>query len=116
MSEYSDHDAYDDRDAHDDHDDRAAYDEPYAYDDRDRPISGRQVALIDLLDRLLSGGVVLTGDLVLSIADIDLVRVSLRAVIVAVREGLDEQWALPLSEPRPVEGAEGGDDHGEPSA
>ncbi|MDT0573511.1 gas vesicle protein [Streptomyces sp. DSM 3412] len=98
-------------------DDRAAYDHPYAYDDdRDRPISGRQVALIDLLDRLLSGGVVLTGDLVLSIADIDLVRVSLRAVIVAVREQMDEQWALPLSEPRPLEGAEGDDDHGEPSA
>ncbi|MGK4585250.1 gas vesicle protein [Kitasatospora sp. HPMI-4] len=46
----------------------------------------RQVALIDLLDRLLSGGVVLTGDLVLSIADIDLVRISLRALIVSVSE------------------------------
>ncbi|MER5917162.1 gas vesicle protein [Streptomyces sp. NPDC001982] len=44
----------------------------------------RQVALIDLLDRLLSGGVVLTGDVVLSIADIDLVRVSLRALIVSI--------------------------------
>lgn len=134
MSAYSDHDAHHDRDAHDGrdvhddraayddpgaHDDRAAYDDPYAYDDRDRPISGRQVALIDLLDRLLSGGVVLTGDLVLSIADIDLVRVSLRAVIVAVREQLDEQWALPLSERTPVDGVEegdGGDDHGEPPA
>ncbi|GGY89118.1 gas vesicle protein [Streptomyces avidinii] len=45
---------------------------------------GRQVALVDLLDRLLSGGVVLTGDIVLSIADIDLVRISLRALIVSV--------------------------------
>jgi hypothetical protein len=66
------------------------------YDDYDRPISGRQVAVIDLLDRLLSGGVVLTGDVVLSVADIDLVRISLRAVIVAVREQLDDQWALAL--------------------
>ncbi|WP_418960660.1 gas vesicle protein [Streptomyces tritici] len=56
------------------------------------PLPERQVALIDLLDRLLSGGVVLTGDLVLSIADIDLVRVSLRAVIVSV-EG-DDGWSL----------------------
>ncbi|MDX3638868.1 gas vesicle protein [Streptomyces sp. MB09-02B] len=103
MSAYSDHDAYD---AHDAYDDAPAYD-----DDGDRPISGRQVALIDLLDRLLSGGVVLTGDLVLSIADIDLVRVSLRAVIVAVREQMDEQWALPLSEQPPLGG---GDDHGDP--
>lgn len=84
--------------------------------DYDRPISGRQVALIDLLDRLLSGGVVLTGDLVLSIADIDLVRVSLRAVIVAVREQMDEQWALPLPERTPSAGLEGGDDHGDPPA
>jgi hypothetical protein len=59
----------------------------------DRPVAQPQVALIDLLDRLLSGGVVLTGDLVLSIADIDLVRISLRAVIVAIREELDEEWA-----------------------
>ncbi|WP_257234672.1 gas vesicle protein [Streptomyces sp. JV178] len=71
-----------------------AYDAPAAYDDEyDRPLSGRQVALIDLLDRLLSGGVVLTGDVVLSIADIDLVRISLRAVIVAVREQMEDQWA-----------------------
>ncbi|MEV1050273.1 gas vesicle protein [Streptomyces sp. NPDC059017] len=51
----------------------------------------RQVALIDLLDRLLSGGVVLTGDVVLSIADIDLVRISLRALIMSIRssEGAD---------------------------
>ncbi|MEU8525996.1 gas vesicle protein [Streptomyces sp. NPDC048629] len=55
-------------------------------------LADRQVALIDLLDRLLSGGVVLTGDLVLSIADIDLVKISLRAVIVAAQG--DDQWAL----------------------
>ncbi|MEU6948176.1 gas vesicle protein [Streptomyces sp. NPDC046332] len=47
-------------------------------------LPGRQVALVDLLDRLLSGGVVLSGDIVLSIADIDLVRISLRALIVSV--------------------------------
>ncbi|MER6348721.1 gas vesicle protein [Streptomyces sp. NPDC001595] len=69
------------------------------------PLAQRQVALIDLLDRLLSGGVVLTGDLVLSIADIDLVRVSLRAVIVAV-EG--EQWALSVL---PQESAPEREDH-----
>ncbi|ELP65615.1 gas vesicle protein [Streptomyces turgidiscabies] len=48
------------------------------------PLPERQVALVDLLDRLLSGGVVITGDIVLSIADIDLVRISLRALIVSV--------------------------------
>ncbi|MGW6746408.1 gas vesicle protein [Streptomyces sp. NPDC055025] len=54
-------------------------------DDRMDDLAGRQIALIDLLDRLLTGGVVLTGDLTLSIADVDLVRISLRALIVAVR-------------------------------
>ncbi|MFC9342533.1 gas vesicle protein [Streptomyces sp. NPDC057020] len=53
------------------------------------PLPGRQVALIDLLDRLLSGGVVLSGDIVISIADIDLVRVSLRALIVSVGSEAD---------------------------
>ncbi|WP_228992190.1 gas vesicle protein [Streptomyces sp. DH8] len=46
-----------------------------------QPRSGPPVALIDLLDRLLNGGAVLTGDLVLSIADVDLVHINLRAVI-----------------------------------
>ncbi|WP_329286676.1 gas vesicle protein [Streptomyces sp. NBC_00691] len=52
-------------------------------------LPGRQVALVDLLDRLLSGGVVLSGDIVLSIADIDLVRISLRALIVSVGSDAD---------------------------
>jgi hypothetical protein len=36
---------------------------------------------VDLLDRLLDGGAVILGDLTLSIADVDLVHVSLHAVI-----------------------------------
>ncbi|MFF8289884.1 gas vesicle protein [Streptomyces sp. NPDC016309] len=52
----------------------------------------RQVALIDLLDRLLTGGVVLTGDVVLSIADIDLVRISLRALIVSISAENPAPW------------------------
>lgn len=59
---------------------------------REDPIADRQIALIDLLDRLLSGGVVLTGDLMLSIADVDLVRISLRALIVSVTEEMEELW------------------------
>lgn len=52
------------------------------------PLAGRQVALIDLLDRLLAGGVVLTGDLTLCIADVELVRVSLRALITSVEAAM----------------------------
>jgi Gas vesicle protein len=45
-----------------------------------------RVALVDLLDRLLAGGVVISGDLVISIAEVDLVQVSLRALITTIRE------------------------------
>ncbi|MFD9895442.1 gas vesicle protein [Amycolatopsis sp. NPDC059027] len=51
------------------------------------PVAGREIALVDLLDRLLAGGVVLTGDVLLSIAGVDLVHVSLRALITSVRAG-----------------------------
>jgi hypothetical protein len=44
----------------------------------------RHIALVDLLDRLLAGGVVAMGDIELSIADVPLVRISLRAVIASV--------------------------------
>lgn len=48
------------------------------------PLAQRQLALVDLLDRLLAGGVVITGDLTLRIADVDLVRVDLNALISSV--------------------------------
>ncbi|GAA1971631.1 gas vesicle protein [Catenulispora subtropica] len=50
-----------------------------------RPAWYEHVALVDLLDRLLAGGVVIAGEITLSIADVDLVRISLRALIASVR-------------------------------
>ena len=44
----------------------------------------REVALVDILDRLLAGGVVLTGDITISLAGVDLVRISLRALITSI--------------------------------
>jgi len=44
-----------------------------------------EVALVDLLDRLLAGGVVITGDVTISLAGVDLVHVSLRALISSVQ-------------------------------
>lgn len=60
--------------------------------DEEPALAGHQVALIDLLDRLLNSGAVLTGDLVLSIADIDLVRINLRAVIHSVTPDDPAPW------------------------
>lgn len=43
-----------------------------------------RVSLVDLLDRVLAGGVVVTGEITLSIADVDLVVISLRALLTSV--------------------------------
>jgi hypothetical protein len=51
---------------------------------------GDEVALVDLLDRLLAGGVVITGDLTISLADVDLVHISLRALISSVEKLLEQ--------------------------
>ena len=47
-------------------------------------LAEQDIALIDLVDRLLGGGVVIAGDITLAVADIDLVHVSLRALISSV--------------------------------
>jgi hypothetical protein len=50
--------------------------------------SERDFTLLELLDRLLEGGVAIHGELTLAVADIDLVRVGLRLVAASV-ETLD---------------------------
>jgi len=50
----------------------------------DPVIQGGRIALVDLLDRVLAGGVVIVGDITLSIAEVDLVRVSLRALVTSI--------------------------------
>jgi hypothetical protein len=50
----------------------------------DAALSQREVTLVDLVDRLLGGGVVISGDITLSVADVDLVQVSLRALVASV--------------------------------
>lgn len=58
----------------------------------------RRIALVDLLDRVLAGGVVVQGELCLSIADIDLVKISLRAVVASVSALMDEAGRLDQAE------------------
>jgi hypothetical protein len=48
------------------------------------PVSERRIALVDLLDRVLAGGVVIVGDVRLAVADVDLVHISLRTLITSV--------------------------------
>ena len=44
----------------------------------------QEVSLLEILDRVLDKGVVLTGDITLSVADVDLVYVGLRLLISSV--------------------------------
>jgi hypothetical protein len=62
----------------------------------DQVLRQREVALVDLVDRLLAGGVVLGGEITLSIADVDLVHLRLRLLLGSV-SGLEE---LGLTLPR----------------
>jgi len=49
--------------------------------DVERISGGDDVALVDLVDRLIGGGVVVGGDIVLSLAGVDLVYLGLRLVL-----------------------------------
>ena len=53
-------------------------------DRRTQLAAQRDVALVDLVGRLLAGGVVIVGDVTLSLADIDLVHLSLQLVVGSV--------------------------------
>ena len=61
------------------------------------PIAERNVALVDLVDRLLAGGVVISGDITLSVADVDLVYVGLRALVTSVATA-EEKALIPPQE------------------
>ena len=41
-------------------------------------------SLVDLLDRLVHRGAVISGDVVISLADVDLIRLDLRLVLAAI--------------------------------
>ena len=46
--------------------------------------AAQEVTLLELLDRVLDKGVVLSGDITLSVADVDLVYVGLRLLLSSV--------------------------------
>lgn len=44
----------------------------------------REVTLFEVLDRILDKGIVIKGDLIISIADVDLIYIGINAVITSV--------------------------------
>jgi len=69
-----------------------------------RALRDRDVSLLDLVDRLLDGGVVIHGDITLAVADVDLVYVGLRALISSV-ETIERDMGVSLSASGPSLGA-----------
>ena len=44
----------------------------------------KEITILDVLDRVLTKGVVITGDIVISVADIDLIYLGLRLLLSSV--------------------------------
>lgn len=49
-------------------------------------LKAQEVTLLDLLDRVIDHGVVLAGDVTLSVADVDLLYVGLRVLVAPVEK------------------------------
>ena len=74
---------------------------------------GREATLVDLVDRLLDKGVVLTGDITLSVADVDLVYVGLRVLLSSVEAAERRQAEANLGHgPPPPQPTDGGETYG----
>src|SRR5687768_15427807 len=63
------------------------------------PPAPHDASLLDLLDRVLDKGVVLSGDVTLSVADVDLVYVGLRALVAAVHKVVNSNNASRVPAP-----------------
>lgn len=59
-------------------------------DNRGSLTTQQEVGLVEILDRALGAGVVITGDITLSLADIDLVYLNLRVLVGSVPTVLGE--------------------------
>ena len=62
-----------------------------------REVLQHEVTLLELVDRVLNKGVVLSGDITLAVADVDLVYVGLRVLLSSVAT-LEEQRAQIVAE------------------
>jgi hypothetical protein len=51
-------------------------------------LHNRQVSLVDLLDRLLAGGVVIQGQVTLAAAGVDLVRLDLGVMLASIDKAM----------------------------
>ncbi len=55
--------------------------------------TNKEITILDVLDRVLTKGVVITGDIVISVADIDLIYLGLRVLLSSV-ETMEKRKAV----------------------
>jgi gas vesicle structural protein len=63
----------------------------------------REVTLLELVDRLLDRGVVLTGDITISVADVDLIVLGLRLLLASAERMPAGGAGVVLSQPASIE-------------
>ena len=64
----------------------------------DIDLKSRDVTLLEILDRVLDKGVVIAGDLVISVADVDLIYVGLKVLLSSV-ETMERLRGAPIEGP-----------------
>ena len=74
------------------------------FDMPERPADTKAAGnIVELLDRILDKGIVIIGDIRVSVADIELLKVQIRLLIASVDKakemGIDFSWAKSIEEP-----------------
>jgi hypothetical protein len=76
----------------------------------ERTTKEKEIVLLDLLDRILDKGVILWGDITISVADVDLVYVGLKLLLTSIEKAemmrrraneLEQADSAPLIEREP---------------
>jgi hypothetical protein len=77
------------------------------YSPPERPEDKPAGNVLELLDRILDKGVVIVGDIRISVADIELLKVQIRLLIASVDKakelGIDFSWAKTIEQPKTKE-------------
>lgn len=60
--------------------------------DLDLGVAERRITLLETLDRVLNKGVVIAGDVTISVADVDLIYVGLRLLLCSVETA--REWGV----------------------
>ncbi|MBI2863123.1 MAG: gas vesicle protein [Chloroflexi bacterium] len=60
--------------------------------------AAKDVTLLELLDRIIDRGVVLVGDLTISVADVDLIFLGLKVMLTSVERAEKMRWGLDLAQ------------------